>query len=89
MEAHAVVDANPFVPAREHFESLVARLDGEETRRMTHADVERLLRPTGLSCFGGCSKGTSTPAEWARRREQWSAPTGKRGLTRASPTGRW
>ena len=47
MEAHAVVDANPFVPAREHFESLVARLDGEETRRMTHADVERLLRTDG------------------------------------------
>jgi hypothetical protein len=47
MEAHALVAANPFVPAREQFENLVARLDGEETRRMTHADVERLLRTDG------------------------------------------
>ena len=47
MEAHAVVAANPFVPAREQFDSLVARLDGEETRRMTHADVERLLQTDG------------------------------------------
>jgi hypothetical protein len=47
MEAHAIVDANPFLPARKQFESLVARLAGEETRRMTHADVERLLRTDG------------------------------------------
>jgi len=47
MQAHAVADANPFLPAREHFEGLIARLDGEETRRMTHADVERLLQTEG------------------------------------------
>jgi hypothetical protein len=47
MEAHAVADANPFVSACEQFESLVTRLDGEETRRMTHAAVERLLQTDG------------------------------------------
>src|SRR5438045_7216335 len=47
MQAHAVADANPFLPAREHFEGLISRLDGEETRRMTHADVERLLQTEG------------------------------------------
>lgn len=47
MEAHAVVDANPFIPAREQFENLVARLDGDETRQMTHAEVERLLKTDG------------------------------------------
>ena len=48
MEAHAVVAANPFVPAREHFEQLVTELDGDEVRRMTHAQVERLLQSRGM-----------------------------------------
>ena len=47
MQAHAVADANPFVPAREHFEHLVARLGDDETTRMTHAEVERLLQTDG------------------------------------------
>ena len=47
MQAHAVADANPFVPARDQFENVIARLDGDETRRMTHAEVERLLQTDG------------------------------------------
>jgi hypothetical protein len=48
MQAHAVVDANPFVPAREHFEGLISRLSDDETARMTHAEVERVLQTDGL-----------------------------------------
>jgi hypothetical protein len=47
MEAHAIAHANPFVAAREHFEDLITRLNGEETARMTHAEVERLLDTGG------------------------------------------
>lgn len=47
MQAHAIVAANPFDSAREQFEAVVARLSGEETRRMTHAEVERLLATDG------------------------------------------
>jgi hypothetical protein len=47
MEAHALSNANPFDKAREDFEILVARLGDEETGRMTHADVERLLATEG------------------------------------------
>jgi len=47
MQAHAIADANPFAGAREQFEVLVVRLGGDETARMTHADVERLLQSEG------------------------------------------
>lgn len=47
MQAQAVADANPFVAAREHFEDLITRLGAEETCRMTHAEVERLLEADG------------------------------------------
>ena len=47
MEAHAIDPANAFVPACEQFERLVSRLSDEQTTRMTHAEVERLLQTEG------------------------------------------
>jgi hypothetical protein len=47
MQAHAVVAANPFSPAREQFEAIVTRLEGDETSRMSHSEVERLLSKEG------------------------------------------
>lgn len=47
MQAQAIVAANPFYSAREHFEALVARLDDGETNRMSHSEVERLLQKEG------------------------------------------
>jgi hypothetical protein len=47
MEAHAIDPANAFEAAREQFERLSARLVDEETARMTHAEVERLLEAEG------------------------------------------
>lgn len=47
MQAHAVETANPFQHAREHFDTIAARLADAETSRMSHSDVERLLAKEG------------------------------------------
>lgn len=47
MQAQAVADANPFAAAREQFDALVTRLSGEESSRMTHSELERVLEEDG------------------------------------------
>ena len=47
MEAQAIVDEKPFGMAEEKFTGLVARLRTEESRRMTHSELESLIAAEG------------------------------------------
>jgi hypothetical protein len=47
MEAHAIAVEKPFAAAEEKFSELVARLRTEESRRMTHSELESLIAAEG------------------------------------------
>jgi hypothetical protein len=90
MEAHALAAANPFVPAREHFEQLITELERDDVRRMTQGEVERVLERQGTELLRRLYHApTWTHGAWGRRPRRWWTPTASRALTPGPPIGAW